>query len=55
MMISFNMDNAAFTENTIGEVRSVFERITYLVDQGYEDGKVFDSNGNSIGNWSVVE
>jgi hypothetical protein len=53
MQIQFDTDNAAFDGDPTAEITEVLLRIAESVKQGYVGGKVWDSNGNSIGRWTV--
>ena len=50
--LSMNCDNAAFDGNDKGlEVSRILRETAQQVEDGYEGGKIFDSNGNSVGEW----
>lgn len=60
--IEFRVDNAAFREmdeqgNDAGicamEVADTVSRIAQKIGAGYTAGPILDSNGNTVGKWSV--
>lgn len=52
--LEFETDNASFDFNEgKDEVMFILETISNKVSSGYTSGIVLDSNGNSIGNWSL--
>ena len=52
--INFATRTAAFDERGIGEVERVIDRIKRAIAAGERAGPVSDSNGITIGSWSVV-
>ena len=66
LKITIRMDNAAFEDDPM-EVKSILERFTHFVSIGLwrlatgrvgeltpKDGPIMDSNGNTVGEWSVT-
>jgi hypothetical protein len=53
--IEFDCDNDAFVVNPEAEVADLLENVAYRVKQGETYGKVFDTNGNSVGNWEFTD
>jgi hypothetical protein len=51
--IEFATDNAAFVEGGPDEVANVLRHVIGLVEVGYLNGPLTDSNGNRIGEWSL--
>jgi hypothetical protein len=52
MEIIFKTDNASFEDgNATAEAKRILLKIAKLVEQGETEGKIFDINGNLIGNW----
>lgn len=52
--MEFKTDNAAFNDdNGYSESVQILEHITQLVAQEYCQGPIHDSNGNTIGHWSL--
>jgi len=52
--LSFDTGNAAFAESGPYEAARILRDIAARIENGKRSGKVFDLNGNSIGQWSVV-
>jgi hypothetical protein len=53
--ISISLDNAAFVDNGVKhELRPMLDRIGDGIEAGETDGKLRDSNGNTVGSWSVA-
>lgn len=52
--VKFKTGNSAF-QNSCGryEVVRILTEIAEKVDQGYEEGKIMDINGNSVGEWKL--
>ena len=56
--LKFNMDNAAFGENTEeanDEVARILRDVRWKVLACDGEGYVLDVNGNTIGEWSINE
>ena len=51
--LTIDMDNAAFEDDPAIEVADELRRIADLVTQGFTFGQAVDSNGNSVGSWSL--
>jgi hypothetical protein len=51
----FDMDNAAFEDAPHMEIKTIFDGIVELVRMNVEEGTIFDSNGNKVGEWGVSE
>lgn len=51
--INVNLDNAAFKDNP-NELAQITSQIPHDIKPG-DDGKLKDSNGNTVGNWEVNE
>jgi hypothetical protein len=52
--LEFDMDNAAFEDFKNGEVKNILESTKEKVDAGWTMGAVVDSNGNTVGQWSMI-
>lgn len=53
-VLEINCDNAAFDERSL-EVAHILTRITERVISRKEGGKIYDSNGNHVGEWGFKE
>jgi hypothetical protein len=62
MEIAFDMDNDAFTDSEDSDVRGlarsaeldrIFQRISDSVWEGNIEGRIRDSNGNTVGRWEI--
>lgn len=56
--ITIDMDNDAFgvsSEERGDELRPILNHVTLLVTNGYDAGTLADSNGNTVGSWSITE
>lgn len=53
MKIRFTTDNAAFEENgpVLAEFKQIFDAILVAIENGDSYGRIYDSNGNHIGQW----
>lgn len=51
--IECKLDNAAFEDNP-DELRQILNQIPHNLKPG-DDGKLRDSNGNTVGSWEVNE
>lgn len=54
-VLRFTTENAAFTQDAAGEVSRILHAVAVrvFVDAATENyGRVYDSNGNSIGEWA---
>lgn len=54
ILIECNLDNAAFEENPNELQEIVAQQIPHNLKPG-DDGKLKDSNGNTVGQWEVNE
>lgn len=58
MEIKFDMDNDAFDFVTgrlaVGELDRIFQRISDSVWEGNTEGRIRDSNGNTVGRWEIT-
>lgn len=50
----FQSGNAAFGENPAEEMARILRDIAERIEQGQENGKARDINGNSIGSWWFI-
>jgi hypothetical protein len=50
--IKINLDNSAFEDNE-DELKDIFKRIEYAVQDGAEGKMIIDSNGNTVGEWDI--
>ena len=48
-------DNAAFTSDPAYEVRRILWGIDEQLERGVTGGRLMDSNGNTVGKWSLSE
>ena len=55
--IVINTDNAAFEEDTSGELGRIFRELADEFANGdlRDNGRIYDINGNSVGTYDVVE
>ena len=53
--IQFKTDNDAFVDDRSGSVAAILRNIAGKIETGEIEGKVFDVNGNSIGDWSALD
>jgi hypothetical protein len=55
MQISFDLDNDAFCPVLpTGELDRIFQRISDAVWEGNTEGRIRDSNGNTVGRWEIT-
>jgi hypothetical protein len=54
MTVEFNMDNAVFERSPQFEVVRILEEIVARVYAGEKGAKIFDLDGNVIGEWGVI-
>lgn len=52
--LTVDLDNAAFAGNIGGELGAVFARVTSKLGCGYTEGKVLDTNGNTVGHFELT-
>jgi hypothetical protein len=53
MKINFQTDNAAFSDDKSFETIRILNTVINKIEEGENDGKIFDINGNKIGEWSI--
>lgn len=51
--IEFATDNAAFEDAPVTEIEAIFARIAGAVAVCQDGGRIMDSNGNHVGDWSA--
>lgn len=51
--LKIKMDNAAFEDALLLELKQRIERIAIAVGYGHTNGRVIDSNGNLVGDWKI--
>ena len=54
ILIECSLDNAAFQDNQLELSEIIARQIPHNVKPG-DDGKLKDSNGNTVGRWEVNE
>jgi hypothetical protein len=54
ILIECNLDNAAFQDNQLELSEIIARQIPHNLEPG-DDGKLKDSNGNTVGQWEVNE
>ena len=52
--LTIKCDNAAFGEDPEGEVIRILQKLVADVQRGNGEGRVFDINGNSVGEWRLA-
>jgi len=53
LKIEFSMENDYFSYDPVGTAIETIESIIKLIKRGETEGKVWDINGNSVGNYSL--
>lgn len=53
-ILEFDADSAAFEDGNVEEVVFILHRTEAHLRNGKLDGKVMDSNGNSVGQWKFT-
>ena len=53
LLIDMNLDNEAFELDLVLEVERIFKNVVARLWQGDAEGKLFDLNGNSVGDFEV--
>lgn len=53
--ITINLDNAAFEEYKASEIRLCLLQVIHKIYDGNNESKLKDSNGNTIGQFSITE
>lgn len=48
-------DDAAINQDPSLEVSTILHEVAAKVEQGYRDGYIMDSNGNSVGSWKFTQ
>ena len=48
--LRFDMDNAAFSDYPEGEISGILRKVIKQVNDGNEDGRIMDTDGNPVGN-----
>lgn len=55
LTLTISLDNEAFRVDFKGELWRAFRSVHELAGVGLREGKIVDSNGNSVGEWEVEE
>lgn len=53
LKLQFDIDNAAFDEDTEREAAAVLQHVVDALINGECSGKIRDKNGNTIGEWEI--
>lgn len=53
LTIEFNMDNAAFEDDSGAEAARILRKIAADLDNGGTDGRCMDYHGNGVGEWEI--
>lgn len=53
--LSFTTENAAFEGQALAEIANTLRDVSRKINTGYLEGKIRDSNGNTIGAYSYIE
>ena len=53
--LDINCGSESFCEDPSGQFSSIFRAVSRQIDSGQEDGAVVDTNGNTIGQWRLIE
>jgi hypothetical protein len=53
LKIEFDTDNDAFSFDKGLEIEVILKKTLCSIKYGNTSGKCFDSNGNSVGKWSI--
>lgn len=51
--LTFETDNAAFTDDAHGEVGRILREVAKQIERGCSTGRARDGNGNTVGEWSL--
>lgn len=51
--LSVKIDNEAFEGKTIFELKRIFEKAIENMEKGNTSGKIFDHNGNHVGEFHI--
>ena len=54
LVIKINIDNAAFEYDSESEISRILDVVKDKIISGYSESKLFDINGNSIGNFEFI-
>lgn len=56
LKIQIKLDNAAFEDDGLqNELHSVLSAIQFKIARGQTENKIYDSNGNNVGDFRIVE
>ena len=56
IVIEFDTSNAAFQDDDKDmEIATIMKDVTNKIYDGFQEGRIHDSNGNRIGYWSTKE
>src|SRR4051794_16248045 len=53
LRITFDTDNAAFTEGGADEAQRIVQAVADMIGYGYTSGPLHDGNGNTVGSWDL--
>jgi hypothetical protein len=53
--LKFSTENDAFADDMHGEAARILRKIAGQLEGGDAFGRVYDTNGNNIGAWSIVD
>lgn len=54
--IEFKTGNSAFSDGNMElEIARILKKIAYQIESGYDNDKIRDFNGNTIGSWEITE
>ena len=54
--IQIRLDNSAFEEEYLfNELHNVLGAIQYKIAQGQKQNRIYDSNGNNVGEFKIIE
>jgi hypothetical protein len=54
LTLTINLDNAAFEDNPATEIWSVCNQMHDAIRREETEGKLRDTNGNTVGAWRIV-
>jgi hypothetical protein len=56
LKIEIRLDNAAFEDDGLqNELHSVLSAIQFKIATGQTENKIYDTNGNNVGDFRIVE
>jgi hypothetical protein len=56
LRIEIRLNNAAFEDDGLqNELHSVLSAIQFKIARGQTENKIYDSNGNNVGDFRIVE